>query len=556
MDILDIKEKLNRSRELEEERLAQYIAEKRNLSYIPRLQTAKVEALETLKEERAKNAQVVPYEKKGKRVFLAVANPESKETQEVVDFLTQKGFLVEKGIASKTTINHMIKIYKDIKIASTSKKGFLDISEDFTEEIIQNIKTIDDVAEQLENLQKNEANEITSKIVEIIVGSAIALQATDIHIEVKEKGGRVRFRLNSVLKTVAEIEEKTFDRLMLRIKLLSGILLRYEITTSDGRFSVNLANHSIDIRVSFIPELEKESVVLRVLDKNTIGLDIENLGLSEKVKKIFKEEAKRPTGMILNTGPTSSGKTTTLYSFLKYIKKPEIKIMTLENPVEYLIDGIVQTNISENVTFTQGLKTILRQNPNIILVGEIRDEEVAKTAADASLTGHLVLSTLHTNNAAGAIPRIIGFDIDPRTVIGSINLIIAQRLVRKLCPHCAVERVLLKREKENIEKEIKTMHPTLQKEIAEYGLNHIKTPPKEHICDKCLDGYNGLQIIVELLIVDNKIKTLVLDGKGTIEIEEEMRKRELPLIHQDGLIHAIKGTTSIEEIARVTGFNV
>ena len=273
----------------------------------------------------------------------------------------------------------------------------------------------------------------------------------------------------------------------------------------DSVFS--FANKTIDIRASFLPQIKKESVVLRVLDKDTVGLDINNLGIRDQVLDLFKQQARRPTGMILNTGPTSSGKTTTLYSFLKYVQSPEIKIITLENPVEYNVEGIVQVNISKNVSFINGLRSLLRQNPNIILVGEIRNEEVARVALDAAMTGHLVLSTLHTNDAAGALPRLIGFGIDIKSISEALNLVIAQRLLRKLCPVCAEPNLLTDNMKQQLQKEIENMPPIPKQEALACGFSHIKKS-SENGCEGCVNGYKGLQMVLEVLVVDEEIQKI------------------------------------------------
>ena len=556
MDSNKLKQQVLESRADENERLAQYIAERRGLDYIDPSINPSIRALALLKRDVAEEANVAVVKRKRKRIVLAVINPEAKKVYAVEESLVQRGFLVEKQVLSKKTLQKVFRFYDDIQSSSFSTSGFLKISKDLLEDIANDVKTPADVRKKMGDLQKETATAITSKIIEIVIGSSVGLGSTDIHIEPSDGGGaRIRFRLDTVLVTIAQIEDVTYKKLLNRLKLLSGVMLKLVATTSDGRFSVALKNKTIDIRASFLPQIKKESVVLRILDKSKVGLDIHRLGIRDQTLALFKEQAARPTGMVLNTGPTSSGKTTTLYSFLKHVQKPTIKIVTLENPVEYNIEGIVQVNISKEVTFVKGLRSILRQNPNIILVGEIRDEEVARVAMDAAMTGHLVLSTLHTNDAAGALPRLIGFDIDMKSVSEALNLVIAQRLVRKLCKLCAIPHELSDEEKRSLEKEIREMSAAPKAEAEKHGLTGIKQANKEG-CEGCVGGYKGLQMILEVLVVDEEIQSILEGGGAALEIRNIMRKKDFPLLHQDGILHVLSGTTSFSEVSRIVGFNL
>lgn len=556
IDVNDLKKRVQDSRVAEGERLAQYIAERRGIGYIDPSTTPSVEALSLIKEKKAIDAQVAVISRKRKRVVLAVVNPETEKVIKMEEDLSMRGFRVEKQVVSHKTLQKILAYYQDIRTSSISTGGFLNISKDLIEQIVKEVQTPEDVAKRLTALQKEGTTAITSKVIEIVVGSSIALESTDIHIEPNDEGGaRIRFRLDTILITVANIDDNIYKRLLTRLKILSGVVLKKVITTSDGRFSVSFSNKTIDVRASFLPQIQRESIVLRILDKSRIGLDVYNLGIRDQILDLFKYQASQPTGMILNTGPTSSGKTTTLYSFLKYIQNSEIKIITLENPVEYSIEGVVQVNISKEVSFVNGLKSILRQNPNVILVGEIRDKEVARVAMDAAMTGHLVLSTIHTNDAAGALPRLIGFDIDLKSISEALNLVIAQRLMRKICPICAEPDVLSVEKKIRLEKEIEDMANTPKREALEYGFNNIKKASSMG-CSKCVKGYKDLQMALEVLIVDNEVQQILEDGGGVLDIRNIMKKKEYPLLHQDGILHVLNGVTSFSEVSRIIGFNL
>jgi len=273
------------------------------------------------------------------------------------------------------------------------------------------------------------------------MAGALSLKASDVHIEPEENSTHLRYRLDGILTKIGEIDTKTYKQLLSRIKLTAGLKLNIKNNAQDGRFSIKVKNSEMEIRTSTMPGTYGESVVLRILNPDSISVSIEKLGIEPRLFKILEEEISKPNGMILNTGPTGSGKTTTLYAFLKRIDSPEIKVITIEDPVEYHIKGITQTqtDVDKGYTFAKGLKSALRQDPDVIMVGEIRDSETAEIAIQSSLTGHLVLSTLHTNTAAGTFPRFVDLGMNPRILGSAINLTMAQRLVRKLCNDCKKE---------------------------------------------------------------------------------------------------------------------
>ena len=278
----------------------------------------------------------------------------------------------------------------------------------------------------------------TSRIVEVFVASALALDASDIHVEPGSDAVRLRFRLDGILTDIAQVDMQTYKMLLSRIKLLSGLKLNVKNKTQDGRFSIKVKNSEVEIRTSMLPSEYGESIVLRLLNPENIAVPVEELGMNKTLLNTILHEISQPNGLMLTTGPTGSGKTTMLYAFLQKIYTPDVKMVTLEDPIEYHMDGIVQTQINEKsgYTFASGLRSILRQDPDVIMVGEMRDSETAKTAVNAALTGHMVFSTLHTNNAAGSIPRLIELGVEAKILPSSLRTAMAQRLVRKLCPSC------------------------------------------------------------------------------------------------------------------------
>jgi len=390
-----------------------------------------------------------------------------------------------------------------------------------------------------------------TEALEIILGGALLLEASDVHIEPKENQTRLRARIDGFLQDVTTFDLETYQRLLSRIKLLSGIKLNITDRPQDGRFSVLINKASIEIRVSTLPAEYGESIVLRVLNPKTL-IELENLGLRKGLLEILKKEIKRPNGMIIVTGPTGSGKTTTLYALLKKIQKPEIKIITIEDPIEYHLKGISQTQVSpeKGYDFASGLKSIMRQDPDVILVGEIRDLETVKTALQAALTGHLVLTTLHTNDAAGTVARLTSLGAKVINIGPAINTAIAQRLIRKICKKCGK---LEKISAQNLEKIKKTLKG-LPKEIKIPKLNRELKIPKAVGCKDCnFIGYRGRIGIFETFLVDEEMEKFILENPSISALRKMAVKKGMLTIRQDGLIKVLEGITTIEEVERITG---
>ncbi|MDP2650352.1 MAG: GspE/PulE family protein, partial [bacterium] len=355
---------------------------------------------------------------------------------------------------------------------------------------------------------------------------------------------------DGVLTDLLDFDHATYKLLLSRIKLLAGLKLNVKSAAQDGRFSVGVGEHEIEIRTSIIPGNYGETVVMRLLDPKTIGLSLEKLGMDDFLMNLFLEEIKKPNGMILNTGPTGSGKTTTLYAFLKAVNKPGIKIITIENPVEYHLSGIVQTQTDKDYTFASGLRSILRQDPDVIMVGEIRDPEVASTAVHAALTGHLVFSTLHTNNAAGTFPRLIDIDVQPEILGSAVNLAMAQRLVRRLCEKCRRSVPITGEAKKKIEQLLHNI--PRPDEVPQ----NRETMWEAVGCEACAgSGYKGRMAIFEAVRMDERVEAAVRSKPSEVDIWRAARPQNIRRMAEDGVVKVLDGTTSLDELSRVVDLN-
>ncbi len=425
------------------------------------------------------------------------------------------------------------------------------ISEDLIQNIERRIDNIPSLKEEIEdNLDKD-----TSTLFNLIMAGGISLGTSDIHIEPTEEKAKMRIRIDGVLQDVIEFNKDTYQKILSRIKLTSGVKLNIENKPQDGRFTILYSamreenEYSIEIRMSILPSEHGGSIVMRILDPRNL-ITIDKLGLRKDLLDTFKREIKKPNGMIIVTGPTGSGKTTSLYAFLKHIRNPGIKIITIEDPIEYHLDGISQTEVApdKGYDFANGLRSIVRQDPDAILVGEIRDLETATIGLQAALTGHTVFSTLHTNDAAGAVPRLQALGEKPVNIAPAINIIIAQRLVRKLCDRCKRKTTLQREEiSEVIEEELKNTEIDIEVNSEKEIFN-----PKG--CKSCnFTGYSGRLGIFEALVIDQEMEELIFSNPSTTEIKNTAIEKGMITLKQDGLIKLLNGKTSVEEIDRVIG---
>lgn len=411
------------------------------------------------------------------------------------------------------------------------------------EVLISRALEIKNIPELKKRIEEN-LTESTTKLLEIILGGSISLDASDIHIEPEEKRAKIRLRIDGILHDLTFLDLKIYQSILSRIKLVSGLKLNISDQPQDGRFSVKKGEILIEIRTSTLPAEYGEAVVMRILNPKSL-ISLEELGLRKEYLEIFKKEIAKPNGMIIVTGPTGSGKTTTLYAILKKIQNPGIKIITLEDPIEYHLEGISQTQVDPKVgyDFANGLRAILRQDPDVILVGEIRDLETASIALQAALTGHLVLSTLHTNDAAGTIARLVALGEKPVNIAPALNMVVAQRLVRKVCKNC----VKFEKPSENLLKKIKKSF-----EKIKIDLPKIEKIPKAVGCQECnFTGYKGRSGIFELFLVDEEMEKFILTFPSIAALKEKAIEKGMIPMYQDGLLKVIEGETTIEEVERV-----
>lgn len=543
-------------RRQEEEELVSTLAEsKYNLPYInlTRLGVDN-EALRAIEEQEARTSKIAPFKLVGKNIYIAVRTPTPELFAKWKDDMDRKGLVASFYMVSDASLNKVWDRYQELSMAESSKEGGVDISGDVLRQTAENIHKMQDIEKMI--VETTEGNKIhkVSRMLEIILAGAIAIKASDIHIEPEKDRGRLRLRLDGVLQDVTFFSLELYWLLNSRIKLLSGLKLTSKIT-QDGRFSITEGDAEISIRTSLIPGTYGEAIVLRILDPMSIQVPLESLGIEPYLFSIIEKEISEPNGLILVTGPTGSGKTTTLYAFLRKIYSTEINIITIEDPVEYHLDGITQTQTNEkkNYEFSEGLRSALRQDPDVIMVGEIRDGETAKIAVQSALTGHMVFSTLHTNNAAGVIPRLIDLGVNPKILVSALSLSIAQRLVRILCKDC-------KREKTPTEDETNTLKGVMEsikkegKDFSKYKIDP-NAPLKlfEPVgCEKCNGtGYKGRIGIFEAIKTDPAIEQIIPMNPSEREIKQVAKTQGILSMRQDGMIKILSGLTSFAEVQSV-----
>lgn len=410
-------------------------------------------------------------------------------------------------------------------------------------------KTITNILNFQKKLQTNLKKE-TTQILEILLGGAITLEASDLHLEPEKEKVKTRLRIDGILHNLFSFPKEVYLRILSRIKLLSGIKLNITDRAQDGRFTVFLQEEPIELRVATLPSEYGETLALRLLNPKSL-IEIEQLGIREDIFQIFKKQIQQPNGMIIVTGPTGSGKTTTLYAILKRIQTPAIKIITIEDPIEYHLKGISQTQVNpkKGYNFPTGLRAIVRQDPDVILIGEIRDKETAEIAIQAALTGHLVLTTLHTNDAAGTIVRLQALGEKPVNIAPAINISIGQRLARKVCKKCTR---FLKASLEEI-KFFKKNLSSLPKNIKIPKIDKTLKLPHPQGCPECnFTGYRKRTGIFEFFLVDEKMENFILQGPSISALRKMAKKKGMVTMREDGLIKVLKGETTLEEINRVT----
>lgn len=497
-------------------------------------------ALGLFTEQEAKDAEGFPVFREGRDIRIVTTNPKNQLLQQKLLELKEK-FNVSLYFVSKDSFDSTIKFYSKVIRPKAVHQEVITIEKeiDFQKRI-----------QELSNLEL-QAQSNTTNLIADIFGAAVFYNASDIHIEPEDKFIKLRFRIDGVLQDMLHITKAVHKPMLARIKLQAKLKLNVENLPQDGRLTFFYLGRPIDVRISTLPSAYGEGIVMRLLGIGANQLKLDDLGLRGKALSIIKEALFKPNGMIITTGPTGSGKTTTLYSFLNQLNEPGVKIITLEDPVEYKLEGIQQTPIDHHVdfSFAKGLRAILRQDPDIVMVGEIRDAETAETAMQAALTGHVVLSTIHTNDAIGTIPRLITMGVKTFIIAPALNAIIAQRLVRKLCSNC--------KKQANLSQELMAKVIEILNQIPKNsGVAVPPTPTFYHApgCEICHGlGYSGRVGIYEVIQVDEPIKELILKEATAGELKKQALTQGMVNMVQDGLLKAMEGITDVEEVFRVAG---
>ncbi len=543
-------------RRREEEALMQLLSEEKyHIPYI-NLATANIdnEALRYVTEAEARNAEVAPFHTSGKKIMVAAHAPSRGEVAVILEGIKQKGLEPELYIASRASLERVWERYVELSGATAEATGSIEISGEVIQSLSAEINTIADIKSKIDEAGKDSIH-FTSHVLQTVLAGAMKLSASDIHIEPNEGDVTIRFRLDGVLQEVVVLPVKFFHLIASRIKLISGVKITNTAIAQDGRFSIFIGAEEISVRVSLIPGAYGESIVMRLLNPKSIRVGMEELGIPDNLFKLIDNEIHKPNGMILLTGPTGSGKTTSLYSFLQRIYSKEVKIITIEDPIEYHLPGITQTqaDVDAGYTFAAGLRSALRQDPEVIMVGEIRDHETAEIAIEAALTGHIVFSTLHTNNAAGVIPRFIDLGVNPKILVSALSLSIAQRLVRKVCSKCSTTRPA-------DANEIAEMNAVLDgaikngKDLKIYGIEKADSYEVAvvHGCEACnMTGYKGRFGIFEAIYNDQSIQDIIPTNPSEHEIKMVADKQGILDMKEDGIVKVIKKITTLDEVRSV-----
>jgi type IV pilus assembly protein PilB len=540
-------ETLKRLYHKSEEEKANGIANKFKLSYVDlSLIPITDDAVNSIPEEEAKKANAAVIYKVGKKYQIAIADPEKYETKQLLEKLKKNdGISYSLVVVSNDSLARAWSNYRKGNVTETFESEGMTLKESDLTEFEKGINNLIELKKRISEIH-------TTEVFNIVVAGAIKTRASDIHVEPGYESIRLRYRIDGVLQDIINLPKQVQKTMVSRVKMLSKMKLNVSDVPQDGHFSINLENTTVNVRSSILPTSFGESIVMRLLSENSIGLKLDELGFNQFYLERIEEQIIKPTGMILTTGPTGSGKTTTLYAIVHRINEPSVKIITLENPVEYRVEGITQTEVGEGqqITFAEGLRSVVRQDPDMIMVGEIRDAETAETAIQAALTGHMVISTLHTNNAAGAIPRLLHLKVNPALIAPALNAVIGQRLVRKLCEHCKEEYAPAQ---ETIDK-IKELLSQIPKADALEIPTDVKALYRSRGCAKCnFIGYNGRIGIYEIFTMTPDIEKIILGDTSASQMMEAARKDGMITMREDGILKALNGVTSLEEVRRVTG---
>lgn len=531
----------------EMERQAQVLADSIGVGYVDLFGfPISPEALSLISEENARRLEAVNFYYDGENIRVATTDPQNEEILQIMKELEEKYHV--RGVIyliSPHSLEYALKVYATLPKIDRVDRGVKITEEDINKykEFIKDYKSL--------GTKINEVN--ITDVITLVLATAMKVGTSDVHIEAEENGIAVRMRVDGVLQEAAVIDSEKWKKIVARMKLLAKVKLNITDKPQDGRFTIFLSDEKVEVRASFLPTNFGESVVMRLLHSGSILLGFEDLGIRPKAFEILKREISKPNGLILTTGPTGSGKTTTLYSILSKLNSPDVKIITLENPIEYQLKGISQSQVdaSKGYTFADGLRSILRQDPDIVMVGEIRDLETAEISIQAALTGHLVLSTLHTNDSAGVIPRLIDMGVKPYFLTPSINCVIGQRLIRRLCPECRIVHELTEEERGQIEKILAVISPRSGEDVP------TEIPTIYKAGSGCLHcnglGYKGRIGIYEIFTMSERLKEITAENAPAFKILEQAIEDGMLTMLQDGVLKVMAGATSLEEVLRVIG---
>ena len=545
---------------LEEEDSVKLVALAKKIPYADLMsmeQSVPQQTLELIPLETARTYMAVPFGVGNGSLNVAMVDPSNLQA---IDFISRKtGYPITAYMASQAGIDRVLGMYKE-RFSKEVSDVLQHIASAEKDEVAADKKVVQDKKKVTDIVQDAPITRALNTILEYAINS----RASDIHVEPRQKELKIRFRIDGILQEVMTLPKSTEAALISRIKILSSLKIDEHRIPQDGQAVFMIAGREVDLRIAIAPITYGEQVVIRILDKNAQNITLDTLGFRGRSLRLIQEGMHKPHGMILSTGPTGSGKSTTLYAVVQAIKDASINIVTLEDPVEYKMDGInqIQVNTAVGLTFAAGLRSILRQDPNVVLVGEIRDSETADLAVQAALTGHTVLSTLHTNSAAGVLPRMLDMNIEPFLIASTINTVIGQRLVRKVCEKCRQPYPATAAAVDIINKVIGSFLPKNEAEQkakeADYGYQGLPlysqtayTLYKGGGCENCKDGYSGRIGIFEVFEMNPKVEKLLLNHATSSEIQAQAVADGMLIMQQDGYLKALTGVTSVEEVARV-----
>ncbi len=532
----------------QEERLAKHRAQKFNLSYADlAAYPFDADILELIPKETAEKINAVVFYKKGTDVRLGVVNPQLPEYQKTKEQIAnQLGVAPQDYVISLRSFQSGLKNYR--------REGrYLTLSQDILAISQSQLAGFADVMHDLQSIGARITSVPPSRILSAVMAGALSMRASDIHLEPRRSEARLRYRIDGVLQDIATFDLEGWRQILSRIKILSELKINIHDVPQEGSFVLNIDNENYDVRVSILPGAYGEYIVLRLLNRKEGRINLSDLGMKEHDRTQVTEALKQSTGLILSAGPTGSGKTTTIAACLREINKPELKIITLEDPIEYRLPGIEQTEIDTDsgYTFAIGLRSILRQDPDVIFVGEMRDAETAQTSVHAAMTGHLVFSTIHSNDAPGVVLRLIDIGMEPYVLAPAIDLIIAQRLVRLVCPKCAVEYKVDEQQREHILQVMKGVSQDYfnPQVLSSNNLTFLKAKG----CKYCGGtGYRGRTGVFEVITVKGEIEELILQGADSDSLKEAAIKQGMTTIAQDSYLKAIEKLTTVEEVQRIS----